>query len=205
MTNEEYELSEKERKERNKKIIEKYPFLIPRNSWSGKVSENYDYSYVEGFRDGWHDIFMKLCDVILEEYNKWSQETKDKFYIVDAKEKFGEMRVYFSFSNPRIDDALNIATFLSRYTCMQCGKQPRTIFGCHKILETRGWITPICKKCAKKLQIGKCNKRFHKNIFVTERWTDTSRFNKYYLCRNNKDILRAEPIYIKKLADDVIN
>ena len=34
-------------KEQNKKLIERYPFLMPRNRWTGKVPEDYDYSYTE--------------------------------------------------------------------------------------------------------------------------------------------------------------
>ena len=34
-------------KESNQKLIERFPFLIPRNRWTGKVPEDYDYSYTE--------------------------------------------------------------------------------------------------------------------------------------------------------------
>ena len=30
-------------KESNQKLIERFPFLIPRNRWTGKVPEDYDY------------------------------------------------------------------------------------------------------------------------------------------------------------------
>ena len=31
--------------EKNKELIKKYPFLLPRNVWTDKVPEDYDYSY----------------------------------------------------------------------------------------------------------------------------------------------------------------
>lgn len=46
-------------KEYNKQLVEKYPFLLPRNRWTGKVQEDYDYSYTEldGMPDGWRKAF----------------------------------------------------------------------------------------------------------------------------------------------------
>lgn len=34
-------------KESNQKLIERFPFLIPRNRWTGKVPEDYDYCLKE--------------------------------------------------------------------------------------------------------------------------------------------------------------
>ena len=34
-------------KESNQKLIERFPFLMPRNRWAGEVPEDYDYSYTE--------------------------------------------------------------------------------------------------------------------------------------------------------------
>lgn len=31
-------------KESNQKLIERFPFLMPRNRWTGAVPEDYDYS-----------------------------------------------------------------------------------------------------------------------------------------------------------------
>ena len=46
-------------KESNQKLIERFPFLIPRNRWTGKVPEDYDYSYTEldSMPDGWRKAF----------------------------------------------------------------------------------------------------------------------------------------------------
>lgn len=46
-------------KESNQELIERFPFLIPRNRWTGKVPEDYDYSYTEldSMPDGWRKAF----------------------------------------------------------------------------------------------------------------------------------------------------
>ena len=48
-TKEEYNkwLEDMTNKELNKKMVEEFPFLLPRNRWTDKVSEDYDYSYNE--------------------------------------------------------------------------------------------------------------------------------------------------------------
>ena len=56
-------------KESNQKLIERFPFLIPRNRWTGKVPEDYDYSYTEldSMPDGWRKAFgEQMCEDIRE-------------------------------------------------------------------------------------------------------------------------------------------
>lgn len=57
-------------KESNQKLIERFPFLIPRNRWTGKVPEDYDYSYTEldSMPDGWRKAFgEQMCEDIRDE------------------------------------------------------------------------------------------------------------------------------------------
>lgn len=191
---------ELERKIANKALIDKYPFLIPRNVWTGEVPEDYDYSYCEKFDDGWEEIFLKVCDVIKEEWDSWNEETRKNFYFTELKEKWGGMRVYTTFYSERIENAINIANFLSHYTCIKCGKQPRTLFGGHKIWNTRGWIVPLCKECAKKL--GESTKvDRHNNIFTSECWSREKHYKNYWKAKKNDDILRAAPVKSKDVKD----
>ena len=46
-------------KEYNKQLCEKYPFLLPRNRWTGLVHPDYDYSYTEldAMPTGWRKAF----------------------------------------------------------------------------------------------------------------------------------------------------
>ena len=53
----------------NKELIKRYPFLLPRNRWTGEVAEDYDYHYTEldGMPDGWRIAFGKqMCEEIRE-------------------------------------------------------------------------------------------------------------------------------------------
>ena len=47
-------------KEQNKKLCERYPFLLPRNVFSDKLEKDYDYSYIKGIGEipeGWSKLF----------------------------------------------------------------------------------------------------------------------------------------------------
>ena len=84
--------------ESNKELIEKYPFLMPRDIYTGKIDRKYDYSYMPyEFTNGWKNIWWKLVESLGSEYNNLSEEKKAQFSIIQTKEKFGEMRCYTSF------------------------------------------------------------------------------------------------------------
>ena len=54
-------------KEENKILIEYFPFLQPRNVWTDKIPEDYDYSYINGIGEipkGWEKLFLQLCEDI---------------------------------------------------------------------------------------------------------------------------------------------
>lgn len=138
-------------REENKKLVEKYPFLLPRNVFSGEVLEGYNYDYLKGFSSpGWKRIFMDYCEEILPSYLKLSEENQKRFMFFELKEKYGEMRIYTSFSWEEERTANNKACARSRLTCAYCGKVPHTSNGNNLIWRSQGWITYLCKECAKK-------------------------------------------------------
>lgn len=60
----------KEIQEYNKALIVKYPFLLPRNRWTDKVAEDYDYTYTEldAMPRGWRIRFSEeMVEEIKEE------------------------------------------------------------------------------------------------------------------------------------------
>ena len=78
--------------EKNKELIEKYPWLLPRNRWAGEVIENYDYSFTEldDMPDGWRIAFgEQFCADIQHELDKLKPETAADFRVLQIKEKFG--------------------------------------------------------------------------------------------------------------------
>ena len=82
-------------KESNQKLIERFPFLIPRNRWTGKIPEDYDYSYTEldSMPDGWRKAFgEQMCEDIREELVR--AEYLDQYRITQIKEKYGTLCWY---------------------------------------------------------------------------------------------------------------
>ena len=49
--------------QRNKELIERYPYLLPHNIFTDKVPEDYDYSYINGI--GRADLFYIEDDELL--------------------------------------------------------------------------------------------------------------------------------------------
>ena len=51
----------------NKKLCEQFPYLVPRNVFTDKIPEDYDYDYIRGeyeLPDGWFDLFLQMCEDI---------------------------------------------------------------------------------------------------------------------------------------------
>lgn len=132
-------------KELNKLMIEEFPFLLPRNRFTGQVLDDYDYSYNEwqalelGWQVNFGWKFLHELNILVQ-----SLEHPDNFRIFQIKEKFGELRFYCS-SDKAIDQLINDYTALSRTICIRCGK-PATV-------ARTGWISFYCDDCAKKLDL----------------------------------------------------
>lgn len=132
----------------NKKLIESYPFLLPRNRFTGEVSEDYDYSCTEldDMPSGWRIAFgEQMCEEIANLLKKANYI--DNYHIVQIKEKYGSLRWYDSgVPQKNYDAELYSITEkyeeLSKKTCIICGKPAKWI--------TKGWIMPICDECKNK-------------------------------------------------------
>ena len=138
--------------EQRKQLIKVYPYLQPRNVWTGKISEDYDYSYIRGeheLPDGWLRLFLLYCKnlrpILVE------TELLDKFRFSQLKEKYGRMCLY-NFGIPRSSGADILTMMYESYSqdiCHVCGKQAR--------YESKGWIEPWCEEC-----IDKCPYQYYK-------------------------------------------
>ncbi len=62
--------------------------------------------------------------------------------IFQIKEKFGELRVYYSSSDPVIDSFVENAVKSCRSICEDCGLGTATSGG-------KGWIRTLCPECRK--------------------------------------------------------
>ena len=122
-----------------KQIVEKYPYLAPHNSWTGKLVEDYDYSYTEawGIPEGWHRLFYMLCKELRPHIEKAG--LLDKFYFTQVKEKYGTMRVYTSCLPNSVDHMIDLYETFSKYICQNCGEFAK--------YQTQGWIAHLCDNC----------------------------------------------------------
>lgn len=131
-------------KEQNKKLIEKYPFLLPHNRWTDEVSEDYDYSYTEldAMPDGWRIAFgEQMCEEIRQELEQVGY--LDKYRISQIKEKYGSLRWYdFGCTEKMSREIIPKYEKISAYTCIRCGKPATRI--------TTGWFCPFCDDCVPK-------------------------------------------------------
>lgn len=121
----------------------KYPFLIPRYDWSGDIIEDYDYisTYLDDIPVGWKKAFGEMmCEEIKQELTRCNY--LDEFRIVQAKEKFGGLRIYTNGEpvDCKVQQIIDKYSTLSENICIICGKPDVPI-------TNNGWISPYCKKC----------------------------------------------------------
>lgn len=144
--------------EENKRLCERYPFLIPWNRfsgmliteaqhggyWPGSPNEipDYDYEYTEldELPEGWVKAFgEKMCEEIRDALI--DDGDLDRWRIVQAKEKYGSLVIYDNGikEGSRVHDIIDKYKNISGWTCIVCGKPATRI--------TTGWISPFCDDC----------------------------------------------------------
>lgn len=129
--------------EKNKELCEKYPFLIPRNVFTDKIHENYDYSWtrLEEIEKGWRIAFgEQLCEELKEALANADYVNKFRFSVI--KEKWGSLRLDNFGCNQEAWDVIHKYERISKYTCGRCGKPATKV--------STGWIYPYCDECAEK-------------------------------------------------------
>lgn len=127
----------------NKELCERYPFLLPRNRFTGEVVEDYDYSYTEldAMDRGWRKAFgERMCEEIRDALIE--ADYLDEYRVAQIKEKYGELR-WYDFGAPQsVHDIIEKYSYISRFICTHCG----SIYGKEF---SGGWIYTICENCAK--------------------------------------------------------
>ena len=119
----------------NEQLLERYPFLIPRNVWTDKIIENTDWTLLDDMPQGWRIAFgEQMCEEIREVLIKY--DYLYKYRITQIKEKYGSLRWYDNGAPKEVHDIIMKYEKLSETTCILCGK-PATLI-------SRGWISPFC-------------------------------------------------------------
>ena len=133
--------------EKNRKLCEKYPFLV----WYGDplyggLSDTPDYRFTweDELEPGWQKA---LCPQIWDDLRAILEKTDyvDKFKFIQIKEKWGSLVVHYEGVPDEIYRELqeweNKYADLSTKICKECGKPASHV--------TTGWISYFCEDCAK--------------------------------------------------------
>lgn len=131
-----------DKKTENKKLIERFPFLLPQHRQTGVCPSDFDYGFTEldALPDGWRTAFGEdICKDIMEELVQ--NNCVDTYRIIQIKEKYGELHWYSQGGTEQIHrEIVPKYEKMSRRICIKCGR-PATII-------STGWIAPWCKTCA---------------------------------------------------------
>lgn len=137
----------------NKKLVKKIPFL--------KMDDNYKRTWLDEVPYGWQKfalIYFEKIETILNDHN-----AKDYLKITQVKEKWGKLRIYYSFvnnpkyeSNKWIEDIDKLFATLENESwklCIDCG--------CVALYQTNEYVTPVCGKCKKVIE------RLYPNVTIS--------------------------------------
>ena len=115
----------------------RYPFMTIKGSYCGYQPVRSPMDCQCG--DGWYQIIDDLCAGIMQTLT--IQQVTD-LYIDQIKEKFGELRFYYSgIHHDLIDNLIDEAILKSKHTCEICGKEG-------KLRPDRGWVQTLCDEHA---------------------------------------------------------
>lgn len=136
----------------NKKLVKKIPFL--------KMDDNYKRTWLDEVPYGWQKlalIYFEKIEKILNDHN-----ANNYLRITEVKEKWGKLRIYYSFvNNPKyeqnkwIEDIDRLFATLEKESwklCIDCGAVAS--------YQTNEYVTPVCGKCKEVIE------RLYPNVTV---------------------------------------
>jgi hypothetical protein len=124
----------------NYELCMKYPILIPNND----EEFYYEYTQLDFFPIGWKKAFgEQWAKEVQAAINKMPINFQKDAYIMDIKEKWGQLRIFLSVCSEELEEVLQKYEKLSESVCMQCGKSKTRGFG--------GWLGYLCKDCEQEL------------------------------------------------------
>ena len=131
----------------NYELCVKYPFLVPRDIFTGEEDKNYfyEYTYMDDIPDGWRIAFgEQWAQDIQDVINKMPDDERNRTRVWQLKEKYGMFTQYFSHYNDELSAVIQKYSLLSAKTCVHCGKPATKI--------SQEWISPWCDECAEKVR-----------------------------------------------------
>lgn len=137
----------------NKRLVKKIPFL--------KMDDNYKRTWLDEVPYGWQKlalIYFENIEKILNDHN-----ANNYLRITEVKEKWGKLRIYYSFvNNPKyeqnkwIEDIDRLFATLEKESwklCIDCGAVAS--------FQTNEYVTPVCDKCKEVIE------RLYPNVTVS--------------------------------------
>lgn len=137
----------------NKRLVKKIPFL--------KMDDNYKKTWLDEVPFGWQKlalIYFENIEKILNDHN-----ANNYLRITEVKEKWGKLRIYYSFvNNPKyeqnkwIEDIDRLFATLEKESwklCIDCGAVAS--------YQTNEYVTPVCGKCKEVIE------RLYPNVTVS--------------------------------------
>lgn len=115
-------------------LVDQYPALFGR----GAVSSSSSLHWGIECADGWYDLLDGLCREI-QAYVVKSGSAQVVFSQI--KEKFGELRIYYSPPDLQVDQLIDSAVDASERICEFCGCEA------YPQKTSQGWIKTICSAC----------------------------------------------------------
>ena len=129
----------------------KYPFLRINDNSIYPWAKNDD-CWLSEIPTGWASAFgEQMCDELANVLGRYAED----FVILQMKEKFGELIIYWTFEyketytqdevgeiselHAKIHDIVSKYNCVSAYTCASCGEKANYL--------STGWILPYCEKC----------------------------------------------------------
>lgn len=119
----------------NQELLERYPFLKPRNVWTDELYEDEDWTLLDEMPTGWRIAFgEQMCEEIREALIK--ADCLDEYRILNIKEKYGMLRWDSNAAPQEVHDIVSKYERISERICIRCGRPATKV--------TLGWISPYC-------------------------------------------------------------
>ena len=150
----------KKKREANRKLCQRYPFLIPRRwndlpSWSWYKDKAYSWTVADWMETGWWKAFgLLMCEDLREDLIACGHLYD--FRIEDMKEKWGRLDIFCSLpEGSNAWDIIEDYSALSERICVKCGRPDSYM------LNWNGWLSPYCKECFDEIE--RRNTKYYKS------------------------------------------
>ena len=179
----------KRRRIQNKKLIKKYPWLRA-NDWLDQPIKGYDITWADEIPEGWRKAFGNM---MIEEIDEVLKRTHTTIHIDQIKEKYGQLRFYFS-GTAELHDIVEKYSMLSENICIICGKPDIPM------IDT-GWVCPICQECFEDNQ--RKNHLAHRYHYMDYVCGDSHMADEMRWWRYEDDVKKEYVVDIKDTADKI--